>query len=99
MPGSLWNGHGDDEDGTLPVRTIGGDERAAHRLDEAARDGKPKAGARLNLILFIGAMKLLEDTIDLLGGDPPALVGNFQFDEVVFLPGFNTYLGIARRIF
>src|SRR5262249_58463204 len=96
---ALRNRHGYGKDGTRPVRSIAGDERAAHRLNEAARDGKAEASARLNLVLFIGAVELLKDTVDLVSGDAGALVGDFQLDDTVLLPGIDAYFGSGGRIF
>ena len=72
---------------------------AAHGLDKAAGDGKPKPGAGANLVSLGGAMKLLEHMLDLLRRNAAALIDDLQLDRAPLLPAFDAYRRLGRRIF
>ena len=81
--GRSWRGTGrvKGEDCPLPVRPIAGGDGAAHGLDEAAADGEPQAGARPASVGGMDAIELVEDTIEIGGGNPLALIDDLERDD------------------
>ena len=63
-----------------PIDTVAGDDGAAHRLDEAAADRKPEAGAGAHAVALSHTMELVEDALELLRRDALALVDDAQSD-------------------
>ena len=64
-------------------------DRAAHRLDEAAGDGKPETGAGPNLIALLRRDGTCRNALELLRRNAAALVDDLQLDRVPVLPAFD----------
>ena len=65
---------------TAPLRSVrfAAVDRAVHRLDEAARDGEPEAGAGAHLVALGDAMELVEDALEIGGRNAVAFVEDLQ---------------------
>ena len=68
----------DREHGAAAVGAVAGDDGAVHGLDEAARNGKPEAGAGPHLIGLLHAIELIENVLEVGRRNAFALVEDLQ---------------------
>jgi len=80
----------DGEHGTGTVRSICGDDRAAHRFDKASRNREPKAGSRPHLIALLHAVEFVEDALEIFRRNALTLVQNLEPDFFSFVPSSHT---------
>ncbi len=85
---------------TAPGRSVrfAAADRAVQGLDEAARDGQAQPGARAHLVALLHAVELVEDALEVAGGNAVAFVQDLQPDAVAVAPALNADGRIRRRI-
>src|SRR5262245_7889795 len=81
----------DREHGAYAVGSVCGQDRAAHRLDEAARDGEPEAGARAHMVAFARPVELVENVLEVMRRYSLALVQDLDRNPIALLAASNAY--------
>ena len=86
---------------TAPLRSVrlAADDGAVHRLDEAARDGEPEAGAGADLVGLLRAVELVEDVLEIVRRNAASFVEHAQADRVRRCASPECGSSFRRRVF
>src|SRR5947209_8872853 len=96
--GGFGNRKPDTQHGAGSVTAVLRLNRAALRLNKAAADRQPQAGAGAPPVLRLHPVEFIEHPLQIAGRDPRALVADLDYDSPVLIPRMDTDSTVRRRI-